>query len=126
VGPYWWIVTHLDDVASDMSVFHRIRDIGAMRSTVLLRLAMRLAAYNGAVAARMAAERRERAPKAAGRRGTRTVTAPRYEQNSPMVNNARAADTAPPAGAETFARLNAQLGGTWFSYRTASASGGDG
>lgn len=117
-------MTHLDDVASDMSVFHRIRNIGALRSTAFLRLANRLAAYNGAVAARIAAERRERAPKptTARRGGTRAVV-PRYEQNSPMVNNARTADAAPPAGPAAFALLNAQLGEKWFSYRTVPAEG---
>lgn len=33
---------------------------------------------------------------------------------------------APPAGAAEFARFNAQLGGTWFSYRTADTAGGEG
>ena len=45
-----------------------------------------------------------------------------------MANNARTADTAPPAGPATFAQLNAQLGQTWFSYRTAGgdvAAGGE-
>lgn len=41
-----------------MSVFHRVGDIGAMRSVTFLRLAVRLAAYSGAVAARIAADRR--------------------------------------------------------------------
>lgn len=94
-----------------------------------MRLAARLAAYNGAVAARIATERREKGPRQGRGRGrTRTVSAPRYEANSPMVNNARTADSAPPAGREDFARLNAQLGGTWFSYRTVGgdgAAGGD-
>lgn len=106
-----------------MSVFHRIRDIGGLRSTVLLRLAARLAAYNGAVAARLATERREKAPQQGRRSGrTRTVTRPRYEPPA-LTGNARNADSAPPAGRAEFMRLNAQLGETWFSYRTV---GGDG
>jgi hypothetical protein len=101
-----------------MSVFHHVRNIGAMRSVTFLRLANRLAAYNGAVAARIAAERRERAPEPAGRRRTRTVTTPRYERNSGMTNNARIAVSAPPATAGALAAVNAQLGGGWISHRT--------
>jgi hypothetical protein len=107
-----------------MSVFHRIGDISVMRSAAFLKLATRLAVYNGAVAARIAADRRERqqvAPSAARRSASRR---PMYEARSPMANNGYTADTAPPAGAADFARLNAQLGSTWFSYRTADGSGG--
>jgi hypothetical protein len=105
-----------------MSVFHRIGDISAMRSDVLVRLAKRLPAYNGAVAARRAAERREQQAGGTGRKG-RITQAPRYERTSPMANNGHAADQAPPSTRESLAALNAQLGATWFSYRTA---GGDG
>ncbi len=110
-----------------MSVFHRIRDIRVLRSAAFVRLAMRLAAYNGAVAARIAAERRERAPQPKGRSVTRGA---RYERGSAMANNARAAEAAPPASAAALASLNAQLGGGWFSHRTVKAgdtgpAGGD-
>jgi hypothetical protein len=110
------VLTHLDDVASDLSVFHRIRDIRGLRSTAFLRLAMRLAAYNGAVAARMAAERRESAPKSR----TRTVTAPRYEGRPPRYTP-RNADSAPPATAASLLALNTELGAQWFSVRTVKA-----
>lgn len=41
----------MDDLASDMSVYHGIRDIGAMPSHTLARLALRIAVYGGAVGA---------------------------------------------------------------------------
>jgi hypothetical protein len=106
-----------------MSVFHRIRDTGSMRSVTFLKLAARLAAYNGAVAARISAERRERAPKPGHGRGTRTVVKPLYDERSPMANNARTADTAPPATGTDFARLNVELGQNWFSYKKVGPDG---
>jgi hypothetical protein len=107
-----------------MSVYHRIGDISAMRSDALVRLAYRLHSYNGAVAARIAARRAEEQP-GRPRRAGRVARAPRYERGSPMANNARVADEAPPATAGSLAALNAQLGAQWFSYRTAEG-GGDG
>lgn len=83
-------------------------------------LAFRLPAYSGAMAARVARQQQDGTPGGArGARGART--APRYERSSPQANNARTADTAPPAGAAEFARINAELGATWFSYRTVKA-----
>ena len=114
----------LDDLASDFSVFHRVRDIGVLRSTAFLRLAARAGAYNGALAARIANERQQRAAQPGGGRGrTRTVTAPRYERRSAMANNARAADSAPPATAGSLTAINTQLGGVWFSYRKVPGDG---
>jgi hypothetical protein len=105
-----------------MSVYHRIGDITVMRSSVLVRLAYRLAAYNGAVAARIA-ERRVQQQPAGTRRGGAVARQPRYERTSAAANNGHTADAAPPATASSLAALNAQLGATWFSYRKA---GGDG
>lgn len=53
--PWLWMADpeQLDDLASDMSVFHGIRDIGAMRSSVLARLALRVGSYGGALGARV-------------------------------------------------------------------------
>lgn len=55
-----------DDVESDLSVFHRIEEMEAMPSPRFLRLACRLPAYAGAVAARL----RVRAESAASVPGT--------------------------------------------------------
>lgn len=43
----------LDDIASDMSVFHRVDDITALDGPTLFRLAWRLPAYEGAMRLRV-------------------------------------------------------------------------
>jgi hypothetical protein len=101
-----------------MSAFHRIRDISAMRSDALVRLAYRLPAYQGAVQARIA-EKRARQQAAPGTGTGRATPAPRYERTSAAANNGHTADAAPPATESSLAALNAQLGATWFSYRKA-------
>jgi hypothetical protein len=55
-----WYFTHLDDVLSDMSVFHRVDDIDAVDVSVFLPRMARLAIYDGAV--RFALARRPVAP----------------------------------------------------------------
>jgi hypothetical protein len=109
------VTSYLDDIASDLSAFHRIDDASELEARVFFTLAMRLPAYSGALAAVAARQAQERGGGARGARGTRS--APRYERSSPAANNARTADAAPPAGAAEFARINAELGATWFSYR---------
>jgi hypothetical protein len=47
-----WVLAYLDDVASDMSVFHRVDDITALSGRTLFRLATRLPAYEGAMRVR--------------------------------------------------------------------------
>jgi len=44
-----WYFVHLDDVLSDMSVFHRVDDIDAVPVSVFLPRMARLAIYDGAV-----------------------------------------------------------------------------
>ena len=110
---------HLLDIASDLSVFHRIDDVEGMEAAVFLALVFRLPAYAGALAATAAHQARQATP--AGQRS--------YERNSAQVNNARTARSAPPATASTLAGINAQLGGGWISHRTVKpdpAPGGDG
>jgi hypothetical protein len=53
------VLDHLDDIASDMSVFHRIDDISELDGPSFLRLAWRLPAYTGVMAARVAAAQQE-------------------------------------------------------------------
>lgn len=48
---------YLDDVCSDLSVFHGIRDATRLDSAVFFQLAVRLPAYRGAVAAAILADR---------------------------------------------------------------------
>lgn len=44
-----WFVGHLDDVLSDMSVFHRVDDIDQLPSAVFWPRVVRLPVYDGAV-----------------------------------------------------------------------------
>lgn len=44
-----WFCTHIDDVRSDMSVFHRVDDIDSMSMARLVPLMVRLPVYDGAV-----------------------------------------------------------------------------
>lgn len=50
------MLDHLDDLASDFSAIHGIHDMGALPGPVFYALAERLAAYQGVMAARVAAE----------------------------------------------------------------------
>lgn len=112
---------HLPDIASDLSAFHRIDDPAEMEFAVFCMLAYRLPAYQGAMAA-VAARQQSEGGAAPRRRG-----AAQYERNSPMANNARTAEAAPPATAGALAQVNAQLGGGWITHRAVKAlPAGDG
>lgn len=58
------MLDHLDDLASDFSVFHRITDIEALPGPTFFKLAWRLPAYAGVMQAR-ALEAQESAPQPA-------------------------------------------------------------
>lgn len=93
-GPWLWMADpeQADDLASDMSVFHGVRDIGAMRSTALARLSLRVGSYGGALGAR---------------------TAPVAPAPAPPPRPApRKPDPGPPASAETLRRLLAPVPGS--------------
>lgn len=51
----FWVRDHLDDIASDLSVFHRIDDMYAMTGPRFFTFACRLSAYAGVMQARVAA-----------------------------------------------------------------------
>lgn len=55
-GPLLWVVDMEGDVASDLSVFHRVDDVQAMGSRRWAQLVSRLAAYPGVVQFRLKAE----------------------------------------------------------------------
>lgn len=61
-----WVLDHLDDIASDMSVFHRVDDIYSMTGRRFFTLANRLAAYKGVLRARIEAEEAKRAERRGG------------------------------------------------------------
>jgi hypothetical protein len=52
----------LDDIASDLSVFHRIDDPSTLDGPRFFRLAWRLAAYQGVMQARVTAEQQASEP----------------------------------------------------------------
>jgi hypothetical protein len=115
------VTDHLTDIASDLSVFHRIDDASGMEAAVFFALVFRLPAYQGALAATAAQQARNGGGGQQARRS--------YERDSPMANNARVARNAPAATPAALAQMNAQLGGGWISHRTVKpdpAPGGDG
>lgn len=75
---------------------------------MFFRLAARLPAYSGVLAARIAAEKRGN--RSSGGR-QRPVT---YERGSGHENRASTADSAPPLTSGAAAALNMQMGGNWF------------
>jgi hypothetical protein len=50
-----WVLEHWEDIASDLSVFHRIDDPDTLSIPVFLSKVVRLGAYGGALKARLAA-----------------------------------------------------------------------
>lgn len=52
-----WVVDNLEDVESDMSVFHRVDDIMTLPGSLFFSRAERLGAYTGVVQARTLQER---------------------------------------------------------------------
>lgn len=80
-----WYFTHLDDVLSDMSVFHRVDDIDAVDVSVFLPRMARLAIYDGAV--RFALARR---PAASAPRPAVSVTASPAEPAKPVTPHSAA------------------------------------
>lgn len=73
-----WVVDYLDDLESDFSVFHRVDDLHALDGPRFFRLALRIFAYDGVLAARLADEMDPQGPSGApvaasalGRNGAR-------------------------------------------------------
>lgn len=59
------MLDHVDDIASDMSVFHRIDDVTTLDGPTFFRLAWRLPAYTGVMQARAIAESETSGPQSA-------------------------------------------------------------
>jgi len=68
-----WVVDRLLDLESDFSVFHRVDDIYAMDGPRFLRLAWRIAAYNGMITRHIESQREP----------TPTMAAPRAQPAPP-------------------------------------------
>lgn len=56
--PVRWVLAYVDDLASDFSVYHGIRDVTVLPSQSFLKLAARISAYGGVVARTAAQARR--------------------------------------------------------------------
>ncbi len=54
-----WVLDHLGDLESDLSRFHRVEDIYDLDGPRFFRLAGRIFAYEGVMAARVASEREQ-------------------------------------------------------------------
>jgi hypothetical protein len=50
-----WVVDHLEDLESDLSVFHRIDNLHTLDGPRFFRLALRIFAYDGVMSSRLAA-----------------------------------------------------------------------
>jgi hypothetical protein len=112
-----------NDLASDFSRFHGIRNAGILPSRVFLRLASRLEHYGGAMTARqLAASAHAAAPGAS--RTPRPV--PRHPTGPEPRYTPHTAEAAPPATAASLTALNAQLGQVWFTHRTVPDGSGNG
>jgi hypothetical protein len=109
-----------DDIASDFSVFHRIRDIGAMGSREFLRLASRIGVYNGAVTAKARHDRQGK-PQQQARQPAQPA------RRSPLAPAGSADGDAVPASSKTVGtvadKLNQAMGAQWISHRVVAADG---
>ncbi|MFE2407127.1 hypothetical protein ACFXDE_02150 [Kitasatospora sp. NPDC059408] len=84
------MLDHLDDLASDFSVFHRIGDITVLDGPTFLRFAWRMPAYEGVMRVRATAAREED-----GGAGSMPQMAPgRHEEINPGTPAALRADPA--------------------------------
>ena len=74
LGQVLWILDHLDDLASDLSAVHGVRDMTVLSGPALCKLAFRLSAYQTVIQARYAEQQQDTAPQpqaAAAQRGSR-------------------------------------------------------
>jgi len=70
-----WVLDHAADIESDLSVFHRVDDPASLPGPKFFSLALRLGAYQGVIAARMA-EEQERADQRGGGNGEQARIVP--------------------------------------------------
>jgi hypothetical protein len=97
-----WVLDCLDDICSDLSVFHRIEDASELEGPVFYKLAQRLPFYEGAVRAHFA--------KMARRAQAAARPAPDAQPAAPQPARL------PPATGASLADLNARHGRNWFAY----------
>ena len=72
-----WLLAYLDDIASDLSAIHGIRDMTCLSGPVFCKLAMRLTAYQSVMQARVTAlvndSGQQPAASASGQQGQRQM-----------------------------------------------------
>ncbi|MFJ9771240.1 hypothetical protein ACIRVF_08345 [Kitasatospora sp. NPDC101157] len=83
------MLDHLDDLASDFSVFHRIADITLLDGPTFFRLAWRMPAYEGVMRVRATAQQGD-----GDTAGMPHMAPGRYEEINPGTRTALAADPA--------------------------------
>jgi len=88
-----WIPHHLDDLASDLSAIHGIRDMSRLSGAALCKLAYRMTAYQSVMQARYAEQHRGEAPE---RPPARTAPPQRGSRQREMVPATKAALQANP------------------------------
>lgn len=98
-----WITNYLEDLEADFRVFYRIDDFNEIDGPMFFRLAMRVGAYQGVIAARMAKEEQERDGGVQPR-----------SQHGPIRDNERKRVEASPVA------LGIAAPG-WFTFKTAKA-----
>lgn len=93
------MVDYIDDIASDFSVFHGIRDITTLDGPAFFRLAFRLTAYQGVMAARRATAMHAEQAQDPGRAMAGAQGGPMYggEQQRRVTPSTKAALQASPA-----------------------------
>ena len=104
-------------------MFHGVRDIRQLRSLTFLRLAVRISAYGGAVAMRMAAERDAPAEAPAAQRSRYT---PRRTAPARPVTPRNAGDVLPVASAAQLRHVLGKVPGVemWADVREVKPDGG--
>ena len=98
------MLTHLDDVCSDLSVFHGVRDASRLDAVTFHKLVYRLAAYQGAVAARAAAQQEQG-------KGGGTLRAAEPGSGADVRARYRAAQAMPVASAAELMAASASVSG---------------
>jgi len=92
-----WVPEHIDDLASDFSAIHGVRDIASMPGRVFFRLAFRLTAYQGVMRERITSALQEQEGTPQPQYG-----APRHREGVTEIPATKAALSSHPDMADIF------------------------
>ena len=84
-----WVLDYLDDLESDFSVFHRVEDIHSLPGPRFFKLAFRVSAYSGVMAARQMAQEEETTARHGGERPVEVPLAAVAAQHSDWIEVSR-------------------------------------